>query len=99
MQARCTTPTLTAHPQEHSQRYLDSYHAPAAIDTLHEATVAAKARDLASPPPKDAWRPNLEPRAVVRARLAPLMEREQQRMLQVLREVRPPRVVLSSSES
>ncbi|KZV99997.1 hypothetical protein EXIGLDRAFT_762097 [Exidia glandulosa HHB12029] len=78
---------MAAQIAEHSQRYLDGYNAGSAIDSLHDAATTAKSRDLNSPPPKDAWRPNLEPRAVVRARIAPLLESEQQRMLQILQEL------------
>lgn len=78
---------MAAHIAEHSQSYLDGYSAGSAIDALHAAATAAKQRDPEQRPPKDAWRPNLEPRAVVRARLAPLMEKERLRMQRMLEEL------------
>jgi len=79
---------MAAYMLEHAQRFLDIHDAGPAIDTLHAAASAAREHDRSDPPPKDGWRPEIEPRTVVRARVMPLLKQERERRMKLLQEVR-----------
>jgi hypothetical protein len=75
--------------QQQSESMLAQYNAAEAIDTLHECVLQAKERQSEGEAPKDAWRVDLAPRGAVRARTAPVLEKEKDRMKVQLEEVFP----------
>ncbi|KAH7098225.1 hypothetical protein BKA62DRAFT_773577 [Auriculariales sp. MPI-PUGE-AT-0066] len=78
---------IAKHMMQHGQHYLDLHNAGPAIDALHEAAAAANQRDPTTPPPKDGWRPDLEPRVIARARVVPILRQERDRRLKLLQEL------------
>ena len=73
--------------QDTTKDILDSYGAAQAIDTLHGVVSLARERHKKGESPKEVWRADLAPRAAVRARTIPLLQRERDRMQAVLQEV------------
>ncbi|CAE6436667.1 unnamed protein product, partial [Rhizoctonia solani] len=72
-----------------SSELLRLYDARAAIDALDEAIIEAKKRqaegDNASH--KDEWKPDIDPRTAVRARVMPILEKEQAELQKELDEL------------
>lgn len=73
---------------------LQQFNVKENLDKLHAVAAEAKARKLAedrgeSYEGHDVWRENLPPRAAVRARTIPLLEKERDRLKMQLAEVSP----------
>ena len=63
------------------------YNVKENLDNLHAVVTAARARKQADYDSKDVWREDLQPRAAVRARTIPLLERERDRLRAELAQV------------
>ncbi|KAG8763623.1 hypothetical protein FRC11_014964 [Ceratobasidium sp. 423] len=72
-----------------SSELLRLYEARAAIDALDEAIVEAKKRQAeeGNADHKDEWKPDIDPRTAVRARVVPVLEREQAELQKELNEL------------
>ncbi|CAE6440982.1 hypothetical protein ACGC1H_003656 [Rhizoctonia solani] len=72
-----------------SSELLRLYDARAAIDALDEAIVEAKKRQAEGENAnhRDEWKPDIDPRTAVRARVMPVLEREQAEMQKELSEL------------
>ncbi|CAE6401745.1 unnamed protein product [Rhizoctonia solani] len=72
-----------------SSELLRLYDARAAIDALDEAIVEAKKRQVEgeSTNHRDEWKPDIDPRTAVRARVMPVLEREQVELQKELNEL------------
>ncbi|KAI0782661.1 hypothetical protein C8Q75DRAFT_499475 [Abortiporus biennis] len=57
------------------------------LDKLHAVVTEARARKQTNYEGKDIWRPDLEPKAAVRARTIPVLEKERDRLKQQLAEL------------
>lgn len=68
------------------------------LDNLHAVVTEARARKQAGYTGKDVWREDLHPKTAVRARTVPLLEKERDRLLAELKQVRhtacPPHGIL-----
>jgi len=73
--------------EQQTEGMLAQYNAAEAIDTLHKCVLEAKDSQKKGVVPKDAWRADLAPRAAVRARTAPVLEEERDRMRVQLEEL------------
>ncbi|EUC59692.1 GDP-mannose transporter, partial [Rhizoctonia solani AG-3 Rhs1AP] len=75
--------------QKESSELLRLYDARAAIDALDEAIVEAKKRQVEgeSTNHRDEWKPDIDPRTAVRARVMPVLEREQVELQKELNEL------------
>ncbi|KZT43240.1 hypothetical protein SISSUDRAFT_1116602 [Sistotremastrum suecicum HHB10207 ss-3] len=73
--------------EKDAEDILQAYGAPAAIDTLHQVVTEARERKKSGYTGKDVWKPDLEPRAAVRARTIPVLENERDRLLATLQEL------------
>lgn len=75
--------------QKESSELLRRYEARAAIDALDKAIVEAKKRreNEEAGGYKDEWKPDIDPRTAVRARVLPVLEREQAELQKELDEV------------
>ncbi|KAI0369181.1 hypothetical protein BV20DRAFT_968375 [Pilatotrama ljubarskyi] len=65
---------------EHCEELFKKYNVKENLDNLHAVVTAARARKQAGYEGKDVWREDLQPRAAVRARTVPLLERERDRL-------------------
>ncbi|CAE7216456.1 unnamed protein product [Rhizoctonia solani] len=72
-----------------SSELLRLYEARAAVDALDEAIIEAKKRQAEgeSANHKDEWKPDIDPRTAVRARVMPVLEREQAELQKELNEL------------
>ncbi|KAF8705417.1 Nnf1, partial [Rhizoctonia solani] len=80
---------LTYRIQKESSELLRLYEARAAIDALDEAIVEAKKRQVEEDNGnhKDEWKPDIDPRTAVRARVMPVLEKEQAELQKELDEL------------
>jgi hypothetical protein len=79
---------LTYGAQKESSELLRLYEARTAIDALDEAIVEAKKRQVEGENNhKDEWKPDIDPRTAVRARVMPVLEKEQAELQKELSEV------------
>ncbi|KAH9964967.1 hypothetical protein BC827DRAFT_1126987 [Russula dissimulans] len=70
---------IETHIVNNTNKLFEQYDVQKNVDTLHQVVTEARARrqrDGGSVPGKDGWRPDLQPRAAVRARTIPALERE-----------------------
>lgn len=56
------------------------YNVQESVDTLHKIVTEAKERKLQSLEPKDAWKPDLDPKIAVSARTIPVLNSEAERL-------------------
>ena len=73
--------------QENCEGLFKKYNVKENLDNLHAVVTAARARKEMSYEGKDIWREDLQPRAAVRARTIPLLERERDRLRAELSQV------------
>ena len=74
--------------QEATDKFFDEIKLKQCVDDLHAAVVDAKLRKQKGVVRPDVWREDLHPRAATRARTIPLLEKERERLLAELQEVR-----------
>ena len=74
--------------QEATDKFFDEVKLKQCVDDLHAAVVDAKLRKQKGVVRPDIWREDLHPRAATRARTVPLLEKERERLLAELQEVR-----------
>ncbi|KAI0654078.1 hypothetical protein C8Q70DRAFT_1030866 [Cubamyces menziesii] len=65
---------------ENCEELFKKYNVKENLDNLHAVVTAARARKQAGYDGKDVWREDLQPRAAVRARTIPLLEKERDRL-------------------
>ncbi|KAH9888792.1 hypothetical protein C8Q73DRAFT_708262 [Cubamyces lactineus] len=65
---------------ENCEELFKKYNVKENLDNLHAVVTAARARKQAGYDGKDAWKEDLQPRAAVRARTIPLLEKERDRL-------------------
>ncbi|KAI9064005.1 hypothetical protein FKP32DRAFT_1625649, partial [Trametes sanguinea] len=65
---------------ENCEELFRKYNVKENLDNLHAVVTAARARKQAGYDGKDVWREDLQPRAAVRARTVPLLEKERDRL-------------------
>ncbi|CDO69325.1 hypothetical protein BN946_scf184746.g6 [Trametes cinnabarina] len=65
---------------ENCEELFKKYNVKENLDNLHAVVTAARARKQAGYDGKDVWREDLQPRAAVRARTVPLLEKERDRL-------------------
>ncbi|KAI0330874.1 hypothetical protein GY45DRAFT_1323001 [Cubamyces sp. BRFM 1775] len=65
---------------ENCEELFKKYNVRENLDNLHAVVTAARARKQAGYDGKDVWREDLQPRAAVRARTIPLLEKERDRL-------------------
>ncbi|KAI8985585.1 hypothetical protein BD414DRAFT_441247 [Trametes punicea] len=66
---------------ENCEELFKKYKVKENLDNLHAVVTAARARKQTGYDGKDVWREDLQPRAAVRARTIPLLEKERDRLL------------------
>ncbi|KAI0774776.1 hypothetical protein BD413DRAFT_536292 [Trametes elegans] len=72
---------------ENCEELFKKYNVKENLDNLHAVVTAARARKQAGYDGHDVWREDLQPRAAVRARTVPLLERERDRLQAELSEL------------
>ncbi|KAI0630834.1 hypothetical protein C8Q77DRAFT_1135434 [Trametes polyzona] len=65
---------------ENCEELFKKYNVRENLDNLHAVVTAARARKQAGYDGKDVWREDLQPRAAVRARTVPILEKERDRL-------------------
>ncbi|KAI9455293.1 hypothetical protein F5148DRAFT_984784 [Russula earlei] len=86
---------IETHIVNNTNKLFGQYDVQTNVDTLHQAVTEARARrqrggeSAAGASGADIWRPDLQPRAAVRARTVPTLERERDSLRARLSEVRP----------
>ncbi|OBZ66948.1 hypothetical protein A0H81_13080 [Grifola frondosa] len=70
------------------EELLQRYDVKDNLDNLHAVVTAARARKQTAYDGKDVWREDLQPKAAVQARTVPLLEKEKERLLVELKQVR-----------
>ena len=73
--------------QDNCEELFRKYNVKDNLDNLHAVVTAARARKQASYEGRDVWREDLQPRAAVRARTVPVLEKERDRLRAELAQV------------
>ena len=66
--------------QDNCEELFKKYNVKENLDNLHAVVTAARARKQTAYNGKDVWREDLQPRAAVRARTIPVLEKERDRL-------------------
>ena len=71
---------MSVTAQDNCEELFKKYNVKDNLDNLHAVVTAARARKQTEYEAKDVWRDDLQPRAAVRARTIPVLEKERDRL-------------------